>query len=200
MERFMEVVRGIYRLKIPFETIYTSVFLVLGENKLILVDCASSSSDVDEYIVPALSEKGYTISDVDVLVLTHRHGDHSGGKSRILSLSPNIEVVTTARQLCDDIYTYPLAGHTKDCIGVLDMRTCTLISGDGLQGAGVDRFRCYTEDRSAYEKTLAAVRQDARIENIIFSHAYEPWKNDVAIGRDAVDSCVSACFDYATNR
>ena len=133
--------------------------------------------------------------DIDTLVLTHKHGDHAGGRARILALAPHIEVVTGVTDICKDISTYPMAGHTTDCIGVLDMRTRTLLSGDGLQGAGVDKYRCSLTDRAAYLETVERVKNDIRVENILFSHAYEPWYTDRAVGRETVLKSLADCVE-----
>ena len=193
---FIEVINGIYRLKVPFEAIYTSVFLIKSPSGTILVDCATTDKDVDEYIVPALKKMGYALSEIGTLILTHKHGDHSGGLPRILSLAPNVDIVSDIRELFDGICTYPLAGHTNDCIGVLDMRSHTLISGDGLQGAGVDKYRCYTKSPEAYFETMERIKNDEGIENILFSHAYEPWNRDYVFGRKEVEACLQDCLKY----
>ena len=192
--KFYKEIDGIYRLKIPFDTVYTSVFLTETDKDDILVDCASNARDVDEFIIPALENMGKKISDIKAIVLTHRHSDHAGGLERILSLCPQIEVITDIRTVCDGVRTYPMAGHTKDCIGVLDARTHTLISGDGLQGAGVDKYRCYTQDREAYIETIKRIENDKTITNILFSHAYEPWNKDGVFGRDEVLDCLIKCI------
>ena len=196
MNKFYNVTDSIYRLKVPFEAIYTSVFLIKSPSGAILVDCATTSEDVDQCIVPALVEMGYELSDIKTLVLTHKHADHAGGLSRLLSLIPNIEVIRDLRELFDGICTYPMAGHTYDCIGVLDTRTNTLISGDGLQGAGVDKYRCSLQFPKAYLETIERIQSDKRVENILFSHAYEPWDRDSIIGRREVDACLSECIKY----
>jgi len=193
---FQEEIRGIYRLKVPFDRIYTSVFLVVSGARAALVDCATTEKDVEEYVIPALGRLGYEIADLDVIVLTHRHGDHAGGLKRILSSAPRIEVVEDLRTLFDGIETYPMAGHTKGCIGILDTRSHTLISGDGLQGAGVDKYRCSLQDPTEYRKTLQRIREDERIQNILFSHAYEPWNRDSAFGRENVRACIKQCEQY----
>ena len=194
MNGFKKEKSWIYRLKIPFDTVYTSVFFIRSAFGNLLVDCASSGEDVDQCIVPALKRLGYDLSDIGMLVLTHRHSDHAGGLARVLSLAPNIEVVTDARTICDEICTYPIAGHTEDSIGVFDMRSHTLLSGDGLQGAGVDKYRCYVKLPEAYTHTLERIRNDGRIENILFSHAYEPWNSDAALGRKRVLECIEECL------
>ena len=75
MNRFYEELAGIYRLRVPFEAIYTSVFLIRLSTGPILVDCATTDTDVDTVILPALEEIGVSLSEIDGIVLTHRHGD-----------------------------------------------------------------------------------------------------------------------------
>ena len=109
MNDFYKITDGIYRLKIPFDGIYPSVFLIEVPSGAILVDCATTSDDVDQYIIPALRKMGYELSNIKMLVLTHKHGDHAGGLSRILSLAQDIKVVTDVSTLCEEVCTYPLA-------------------------------------------------------------------------------------------
>ena len=196
MSGFYEQTKGIYRLRVPFENIYTSVFLITAERNKILVDCGTTNYDVDSVIIPSLSELGYTLSDLNMLVLTHNHRDHAGGLARIREIVPNIEVVTDICKLLEKVSTYALPGHTEDSIGILDERTHTLISGDGLQGAGVDKYRCYTKHPDKYIETLEKIKSDGRIENILFSHAYEPWNTDTVFGREKVIECIKECKKY----
>ena len=193
---FIEEAAGIYRLKVPFDNLYTSVFLVTAEGKNVLVDCATTKEDVEEYILPALKSMGVELCDIDTLVVTHEHGDHAGGLPYILALAPQITVVTDVRHLAKGVSTYPLPGHERNFVGVLDERTHTLISGDGLQGAGVGKYRCYLADKAAYVNTLEGIRQDARIENLLFSHAYEPWYENRISGRENVLACLTECAQY----
>ena len=90
---FVEEVAGIYRLRVPFEDLYTSVFLIRTEQGDALVDSGTYPSDVTEYILPALQEFGLRLADVRYLIFTHQHGDHTGGKTTLLALAPTIEVV-----------------------------------------------------------------------------------------------------------
>ena len=97
---------NIVRIKVPFENIYTSVFIVKVDGGILLVDCATTSFDVDEYIVPSIEKLGYNLSDVRGIVITHHHSDHDGGLTRIRELIPNIEVINEVRAISDDIETY----------------------------------------------------------------------------------------------
>ena len=196
MEGFIKISDGIHRLKIPFDTVYTSVFLIESGHALALVDCATTDDDVDGHIVPSLAELGYSLSDVKFLVLTHKHGDHAGGKARVLHHAPKIETVTEERELFPGISTFAIPGHTKDFIGVLDERSGTLISGDGLQGAGVDKYRTSVIAKDEYFRSLEKIKCDARVKNLLFSHAYEPWYKDSISGRDAVLECLGVCARY----
>ena len=183
-------------MRVPFDQIYTSVFLITEGKDMILVDCATTAHDVDDCIVPALEELGIHPHDLTMMILTHRHSDHAGGLARMRELVPQLRVVTEERAVGNGIVIYPLPGHTEDSLGVLDLRTNTLISGDGLQGAGVDRYRCSLKNPVAYVNTLEKLRGDERIKNVLFSHAYEPWNEDTAFGREKVLSCIEECKKY----
>lgn len=198
MERkFQKEIEGIYRLKVPFEDLYTSVFLIAAKEENTLVDCGTYGSDVDEIILPALRAFGLRLEDIRYLILTHSHGDHAGGLERMLERAPHLE---TVREICeitlDGVTMYEMKGHTRDCIGVLDMRTNTLISGDGLQGAGIGKYRCNLENKEEYLKTIEKIAQDERIKNVLFSHAYEPWHQDGVFGRKNVEKILRDCKNY----
>ena len=193
---FYKECEGIYRLRVPFEGIYTCVFLIEAQAKRILVDCATTARDVEDVILPALEKLGYVPTQIDTLVLTHRHGDHAGGLDTLLHHAPQLEVVTDLCTLADGILTYPMGGHTEDCIGVLDTRTGTLISGDGLQGAGVDKYPCYTQNKEMYKETIDRLQKEESVQSILFSHAYEPWFSDRVTGRAQVLACLGDCLQY----
>ena len=196
MSTFKKVSNYIYRLEVPFFTVYTSVFLIDTLEGYILVDCATTDEDVDGYIIPALEKQGVELANVKKIVITHDHSDHAGGLTQILRRIPHIEVIRTVEELSDKICTYPLPGHTRDFIGVFDERTGTLISGDGLQGAGIKQYRTMLADKRGYIETLEGIKRDERIENILFSHAYEPWYKDFMFGREEVLECIEECKKY----
>jgi hypothetical protein len=66
---FQKEIGEIYRLKIPFENLYTSVFLIRNEKGNILIDAATKDGDVDEWIVPSLAQMGLTVLDIKYLYL-----------------------------------------------------------------------------------------------------------------------------------
>ena len=196
MNGFIKEREGIYRLKVQYTTVYTSIFLIETEVGDFLVDTASYDEDIDTCLIPALREMSKSLEGLSGIVITHDHFDHSGGLKRIREYAPSIRVITGICEISEGIETYPMAGHTEDAIGVFDGRTNTLISGDGLQGAGVDKYRTSAPFKDEYLKTIERIKKDERIENILFSHAYEPWFKDGVFGREAVISAVEKCKEY----
>ena len=56
---FYKETDGIFRLQIPFDGLYTSVFLIKTASGAFLVDCGTTQADVEEILLPALEEIGY---------------------------------------------------------------------------------------------------------------------------------------------
>lgn len=194
MMSFIKEIGEIYRLKVPFEDIYTSIFFIRTKRANLLVDTATWDSDIDEYLLPALDRLGIKLTDIAYLILTHLHSDHAGGVNRIRELNPKIEIVRgVAEKLPNGVSVYELKGHTIDLIGVFDEDTGTLITGDGLQGVSVGKYRLSLESKDEYIKTLAKIQADERIQNILLSHAYEPWGKDGAFGREQVEQIINDC-------
>ena len=189
---FIEEEKNVYRLKIPFEDVYTSVFLITMKSGNFLVDCASTDKDVDCFIIPALNELKISLATVKYLILTHRHPDHSGGLDRLLALNPELKVIDFAGFVLDTIKTQALAGHTKDCIGVL-IKNKTLIVGDALQGDGVGKFIRNVHDEKAYLQMLNFIESQKHIRALLFSHAYKPWNKDKAVKRRNILKCINVC-------
>ncbi len=192
---FIQETGEIYRLKVPYEDLYTSVFLVRSGGENTLVDCATTNYDVDEIIEPALNALGISFSDITRVIVTHEHGDHAGGLARTVQKNPKMRVIKAVEKV-NGLEIYPIPGHTKDFIGVFDSKSETLISGDGLQGAGVSRYPCSLESKENYLKSIEKIENDKRIKNLLFSHAYEPWFKDRAFGRENVEKVLKDCKDY----
>ena len=66
---FENEIANIFRLKLPFDNIYTSVFLIKTETGNVLVDCGTTKRDVDEWLVPALLQAKTSVTDIKYLVL-----------------------------------------------------------------------------------------------------------------------------------
>ncbi len=184
---------GILRLCIPFDNIYTTVFLLKSEYGTILFDTATTESDVENYILPALKTEN---AIPDVIICSHSHSDHAGGLKSVLKAFPNAQnkPYKDGEVLFSRFKILELKGHSSDCIGILDLKTKTLLSGDSLQQLGVDKYKTYLEDKKAYLDTVKKLRS-TDIKKIIFSHNYEPFGWCVT-GAD-IENCYKLCEETA---
>ena len=73
----------LYLLKTPFAALWSGVFLLRGEES-ILIDSGAGADTVDNVIVPALERLGVPLSSIKWIVNTHAHGDHAFGNFRLI--------------------------------------------------------------------------------------------------------------------
>ena len=79
---FDKIKDNVYLLRVPHGGTTTAVVLLTGE-KNYLVDASGNAGEVDEYVLPALSELSLALSDIECLFVTHTHADHIGGIPRM---------------------------------------------------------------------------------------------------------------------
>ncbi len=188
MLNFEHITDDIFRLCVPFENIYTAVFLIKTADGAILVDAAACEHDAREVILPAL-EKCIDLSEIKYLVCTHLHGDHGGG---IRHLLPHLRCacVVAASARAAELYgeqnvqilqsgtlfgieVLSLKGHSLDCIGLYDRRSNTVILGDAVQLYGITKYGCGVGFPKEYRQTLALLRT-IHAERLVASHEYYP--------------------------
>ena len=64
-------------LPTPFAVGDVNVFLIEGKS-LTLIDAGIKTKEAENALETQLNERGYTISDIDQVILTHHHSDHCG--------------------------------------------------------------------------------------------------------------------------
>lgn len=210
-----EIVPSIFRLTIPFEDVYTTVFIIRTPRGAVLFDTATYESDVDRYIYPALTELGVSYSDLRFIVLSHSHRDHAGGVSRLMELYPDTCIVSLNESLLKSLDPHPvllpeaeemllgclsvlpLPGHASDCLGLYDVRSQTLLTGDSLQSGGLYGNGKWGANITMIREHLQALDRlrTLDIAALIASHDYHPC-GYAAFGRAEIlryiDSCESA--------
>ena len=210
MIKFERINEYIMRLKVPFENIYTAVFLVKTTDGYMLIDAAAGQRDVEEIILPALRECVDTC-DIKYLFCTHLHGDHGGGirfllphlenakvsavGSRAIELygEDNVRLVRDGDELLGLLAVH-LPGHSHDACAIFDARTGTLISGDAVQLYGITRYGCGVGMPGEYKKSLLRLLE-MPIETLVASHEYYPL-GSIAKG-DGVKAYINeAIFDF----
>ncbi len=191
---FQKEFDGIYRLCIPFEAIYTTVFALNEGEKWMLCDTATTDFDVENHILPALNNLGVT---PDYIFCSHAHSDHAGGLPSLRIAFPDARIITAPTVLFDRFEVLKLKGHTEDSLGIFDRKTKTLLSFDCLQQRGIDKYRGGISDKAAYLKSIEFVR-NMELENIIFSHDFEPCGYS-ARGKSEIENVLNICKEYADN-
>lgn len=199
MGSFMPVAKNIYRLRVPFDSIYTSVFAVRTPDGDVLIDAATTPSDVRNCILPAAESLGLRPR---WLLLTHDHGDHAGGAPALTAHFPALTVglmgttwatahpgiptrlLHDGEVLANVLTVYALPGHAPDAMGVLDRRVGALICGDCVQVGGVGRHGTGLTDGAAYLRTLARIRSFP-LSYLFPAHAYFPL-GERAVGADEI--------------
>lgn len=181
----------IWRLKVPFDNLTTSVFLIETDEGHVLFDCATTEEDVENHIMPAIAEAGVEQGNIKWLFCSHSHADHAGGMPGILRRMPHIR---TADDLPKCLRAIPLPGHTAECRGLMDLRTRTLLSGDALQFCGVGRFGCGVQEVKAYLDTMKRIRME-NPSCLLASHEYVPCGNR-ADGAQQVQQWLEVCRAY----
>jgi len=212
-----EIVPSIFRLTIPFEDVYTTVFMIRTPQGLVLFDTATYESDVDQYILPALEQLNAGRDQLKYIVLSHSHRDHAGGVSRLTELFPQACVVSMNESLCCSLSPHPylipedgtllleclsiiaIPGHAPDCLGLYDTRTHTLLTGDSLQASGLYGNGKWGANITMIREHLQALDRlrTLDIAALIASHEYHPCgfaATDSESIRSYTDGCEAALY------
>lgn len=196
---------GIFRIKVPFEDLFTTVYVYKCDDGIALIDSATYFSDVENYIMPALKESGL-VKNVKYLLLTHEHGDHMGGLLGLKEKFPDAIICTAfetdafeKRNITDgeiifgNLKVISLPGHTKDSVGYFDEKTKTLLSGDCLQLAGIGKYRNGIGFPDLYIKSVEKL-MNMDIHKIVAAHEYDPL-GSIAEGKNEVKTYLNKCIE-----
>lgn len=197
---------NLYRIRVPFEDIYTSVYVVRDHKNTAIIDSGAGAPDVDQCIVPALRTLGIDSTEVRYLLLTHAHGDHAGGAERLSAVLPHAEIrasypmgLPRFRLFCDneilmtELQAIFLPGHVDHSVGFLHLPSKTLLSGDCLQLKGIGKYRKNIADREAYERSVRKL-QSMNLKRIVAAHEFDPL-GSIADGEEAVQVYLEKCLE-----
>ncbi len=169
---------GVYRILIPFNSIYTTVFLLTEGNNAIIFDSGNSGDDAAKYIIPFVKRLSLKVK---YILLSHSHSDHAGGYQRLAFEYPLAEKVDFSVGssfhdgdiLLGRFMLLLMRGHTEDGLAVFDIETKTLFTADALQQRGIDIYRGGVNNRAGYLSDIQKVERLAP-RAVIASHDYDP--------------------------
>lgn len=207
MGNIVSIASGLYRIQVPFEAIYTTVYVAKYPTGVAIIDSGDMGSDIDDYVLPALIELGIHTKDVLYLLLTHDHGDHAGGIGRLAECFPAATVkasfplsirhfapLTDGEILLDGLKVLFLPGHNAHSVGYFDVKTKTLLSGDCLQLSGVDKYRGGVGEPELYGQSIEKL-MNMDILRIAAAHEYDPY-GALAEGKPAVERYLRYCLEH----
>jgi glyoxylase-like metal-dependent hydrolase (beta-lactamase superfamily II) len=182
-------------------------FLIEGEDRLILVDTGFSDADAD-IIMDAIKDMGRKHEDLKLCVLTHRHGDHTGGLKKLKktlkfqvvaheldmpaiqkSTGYDVESIVKGGETipdCGGIRVLHTPGHTEGSISLHLPHIKTLIAGDAIVSAGehlvVSPAYLSSDPQEAERSVKSLIEMNLDLERILVGHGddiYEGAKNNL---------------------
>ncbi len=200
-----EISASIRRICVPFEDIYTSVFVLTTEEGTAILDSGSSGGDAETYIVPLLESLG---REPDFLICSHLHGDHNGGTAWLLTRYPTAKAVLFSPKgpypaarthvavdgeiLLGRFQLLNLPGHTADALAVYDLADGILLTQDCLQKRGITRYGYGVTDVAAYLASIERVRALSTAV-LIAAHSFAPG-GYIASGDGALTKFLDTCI------
>ena len=210
-------------LKYPWKGSFTGMLLIAGEARCVLVDTALPEA-VDGYLLPYLAGAGIPLDSIEWVVNTHSHEDHAGGDARLRELCgakfaihrSGADALEGAGfhpdRLLDDgsllsageirLGIVSLPGHSPDSIGVLELSSGTMFTGDSLQGRGstYSGIALYA-DPVTYLRSIDRMEtlfRIGRVRRLVCGHAFAPYEGMVqeADVPDFLEACRDSVIAY----
>ena len=208
MNNTVEIVSHIHLLKVPFESVFTSVFFVAENKEITVYDTATTKEDAEDYILPVLKDFVNDGYEVKRIVISHFHGDHAGSLKYVATAYPKALIYAgdaeyfakqgvcgvicadDGMKISENLTLYRFNGHSHDCTAIHDARTNTLLTADAFQGYGILRYGVYGDVGQWLDSIERAKALD--VENLITSHDYFP-DGQTAFGKTQVKKYLEGC-------
>ena len=85
----MEILPGIHRIESDLGVRFMCQYLLVGEDRTILVDTGIAGTP-EEVIIPYLEEIGLSLEDIDEVMISHSDVDHCGGNRALKEMHPSL--------------------------------------------------------------------------------------------------------------
>lgn len=190
---------------------FFSVVVVFGEEKIGIIDTGFEDTP-ENLIFPLIEGKGRDLEEIDLVVNTHRDGDHIRGNEAFrentdaqiaiheleVEAVPDVDIeltdgmqVEVGDRIFDIVHT---PGHRPGSICLYDSKDSILITGDSVCGTREDLIRMNKEIYIDSMKKL--LKMD--VETMIMSHPFNPPGKNVLIGYEIKDF-INSSIEIAKN-
>ena len=85
----MEVLQGIHRIESDLGARMMCQYLLVGEDRTILVDTGLAGTP-EEVIIPYMEGIGLSVEDIDEVIISHADVDHCGGNRALKERHPSL--------------------------------------------------------------------------------------------------------------
>ena len=188
---------------------YYSVLVVFGKDRIGVIDTGFETT-LEEFVVPLIKGKGRDPSEINLVVNTHRDGDHVKGNQ---SFKDNTDATIMAHIL--EAEAIPLVdktfkeddvlhigdrgfkvihtpGHRPGSVCLLDEANKLLITADSVCGEREDLIRM---EKEIYIKSLTGLL-DLDVEHMIMSHPFKPTGKNILKGSE-IGEMIRASIEIA---
>jgi glyoxylase-like metal-dependent hydrolase (beta-lactamase superfamily II) len=190
---------------------YCSVLVVFGKNRIGVIDTGYENTPID-YVFPLIVEKGRDFKEVNLVVNTHRDGDHVRGNEVIKKETGatiaihklEASAVPSADRLLEDRETVGLGdrefqvihtpGHRPGAICLYEKKERLLVTGDSICGTREDLIRMNEAIYINSMKMLLEIEADM----MIMSHPFMPAGKNILKGRE-IKEMIEASIKIAEN-
>lgn len=172
-----------------------NVLLFFGEDSIGVVDSGYENTPED-HVFPIIEERGRSVDEVNIIVNTHRDGDHIRGNAAlkegtgapILIHELEMEAVPTADTALGETVTLGdrtfkvihTPGHRPGAVCLLDEGNKLLLTGDSVCGTRENLIRM---NKDTYIDSLKGLLE-LDIETMIMSHPFGPPGKDILRGTE----------------
>lgn len=188
---------------------FFGVIAVFGDESIGIIDTGFENTP-EEYLFPFIQEMGRRTDEINIVVNTHRDGDHVLGnellkektKARFAIHELEAEAVQTADELLKDGDVVGLGdrvfkvvhtpGHRPGSICLYESDSRLLITGDSICGEREDLIRM---DKNIYIDSLRKLLE-LDIRTMVMSHPFQPLGKPILVGNE-VEEMINASISIA---
>lgn len=190
---------------------YYSVLVLFGKDRIGIIDTGFENT-LNDLVIPLIKEKGRDPSEINLVVNTHRDGDHVKGNqsfkdktgatimAHYLEAEAIPHVDKTFKE--DDVLhigdrsfkVIDTPGHRPGAVVLLDEKNKLLVTADSVCGDREDLIRMGKE---VYIKSLKGLLE-LDVEHMIMSHPFKPAGKNILNGSE-VNEMIKASIEIAEN-